>query len=426
MRHHRLAMPTVVILSSVVGSLTAAGEDVSLSRVPAARTSVWKQYVKKRTADTARRAEHASKKLRHGGATMRFEYFTIGSKPKTGYPLYIALHGGGGAPPRVNDAQWKHMTAYYRDSMRNGIYAAPRGIGDTWNLHFLPRSYPLYDRLIENMILFEGVDANRVYLLGYSAGGDGVYQIVPRMPDRWAAANMSAGHHNNVNPTNLYRVPFLLQVGEHDSAYGRNKATVKFNQKLEALGKKRPDGYRHELFVHKDRRHNFIDRDPRGMKQQVMADPVAWLEKGDRRAIAKNTNAVAWLRRHVRDPLPARLVWDVTTRVRNQHYWLDIGAQNAESLGVGEIAVALDRDANTIVVERAGAYLRILLTQRMLDLSRPVTIAVGGKKFTGTVRPSRTTMQRTLQERGDPEYIFEAECVLERKGATWRVTGLSK
>jgi poly(3-hydroxybutyrate) depolymerase len=34
-------------------------------------------------------------------------------------------------------------------------------------------SYPLYDRLITNMVLFEGVDPERVYLLGFSAGGDG-------------------------------------------------------------------------------------------------------------------------------------------------------------------------------------------------------------------------------------------------------------
>ena len=37
------------------------------------------------------------------------------------------------------------------------------------------------DRLIENLVVFEGVDPNRVYLLGYSAGGDGVYQLAPRM-----------------------------------------------------------------------------------------------------------------------------------------------------------------------------------------------------------------------------------------------------
>ena len=54
------------------------------------------------------------------------------------------------------------------------------------------------------MIVYEGVDPNRVYLTGFSAGGDGVYQITARMNDRFAATNMSAGHHNWVNFENLY------------------------------------------------------------------------------------------------------------------------------------------------------------------------------------------------------------------------------
>ena len=43
------------------------------------------------------------------------------------------------------------------------------------------------------MIAFYGVDSDRVYLMGYSAGGDGVYQVAPRMADRFAAAAMMAG-----------------------------------------------------------------------------------------------------------------------------------------------------------------------------------------------------------------------------------------
>ena len=41
-------------------------------------------------------------------------------------------------------------------------------------------------------VINEDVNPNKVYLLGYSAGGDGVYQLAPRMADRWAAAAMMA------------------------------------------------------------------------------------------------------------------------------------------------------------------------------------------------------------------------------------------
>ncbi len=97
-------------------------------------------------------------------------------------------------PAETNNDQWVAMTEYYKYSVENGIYVAVRGMEDVWNLHFLDESYPMYDRLIEDMIMFSNADPNRGYLLGFSAGGDGVYAIAPRMADRFAAVNMSSGH----------------------------------------------------------------------------------------------------------------------------------------------------------------------------------------------------------------------------------------
>ena len=82
---------------------------------------------------------------------------------------------GGGCPAEVNDGQWEHMKVYYRDCVDHGIVVAPRGCQDTWDLHFCGPSFALYDRLIENMICFLDVDPDKVYILGFSAGGDGVY-----------------------------------------------------------------------------------------------------------------------------------------------------------------------------------------------------------------------------------------------------------
>ncbi len=139
----------------------------------------------------------------------------------------------------MNNSQWAHMASYYQNSVKNGVHVNPRGVRDTWDCHFNPESYPLYDRLIENMIAFYDVDPNRVYLTGFSAGGDGVYAIVAKMPDRFAAANMSAGHPNGLPLWNLYNMPLLLQVGENDTAYDRNIVTAQYGQLL--------DGYQEEL-----------------------------------------------------------------------------------------------------------------------------------------------------------------------------------
>ena len=52
-----------------------------------------------------------------------------------------------------------------------------------------------------------------LYVLGYSAGGDGVYQLAPRLADRWAAAGMMAGNPNDASPLNLRNLGFALHVG---------------------------------------------------------------------------------------------------------------------------------------------------------------------------------------------------------------------
>ena len=328
------------------------------------------------------------------------------------------------------------MQRYYRASVKQGIYLAPRGVSNTWNLHFRGESYPLYDRLIENMIVFEDVDSDRVYLLGFSAGGDGTYQTAARMADRWAAANMSAGHHNNVSPRNLYNVAFLIQVGERDGAYKRNKASVQYYQRLLGLRKRERGGYVAEMNLHAGRPHNFLDNRPDGAPQPLVADPVAWLQGGERRVVKRDTNAIHWLDKHQRSPYPRRVIWDLATgadrsgkaakgktlwpRPRGRsHYWLSVGDLEDKALGTKEIVAAWDRASQTVAVEKAGTYLRVLLTGEMLDLGKPVTFDVMGQKLTVRVAPSLANLVATLRSRGDRRLMFEGAVTLRKENGRW-------
>src|SRR5690606_28139721 len=130
----------------------------------------------------------------------------------------------GSAPPETNDEQWRNQVALAEGYMpEDTLWIAPRAPTDDWNMWFKDHIDPLFDRLITNMIVFEGIDPNRVYLNGYSAGGDGVYQRGPRMADRFAAVGMSAGHPNDASPLNLRNLPFALHVGGDDTAFERNE-----------------------------------------------------------------------------------------------------------------------------------------------------------------------------------------------------------
>ncbi len=397
--------------------------------------ALWEKYVEKASLHSERVSEHQSRALRFGDKVMKFSLDKIGNKPPNGYPLYIALHGGGGTASYVNDSQWDHMKVYYKSSVDVGVYIAPRGVTDTWNLHFVDESYPLYDHLIENAIAFEDVNPNQAYVLGFSAGGDGVYQIAPRMADRWGAANMSAGHNNGVTFDNLYNTPFVLQVGEKDSAYDRNRAAAQNCIALNAL-RAQHGNYVHDCFIHAGGSHNsWRDNQPDGSPQSIIKDPQLWLEQGDQTVVTANTNAVHWMKNHARSPYPPSIIWDTQiaaprstgygafyldgqtdaqtrmSRQRDLFYWLDVGP-NGSAQPKAKIIAGFNKDLNRVEITKAGGTrkLRILVHPAMLDLKRPIQVAVEGADLGDTlVVPDLAVMARTLLERGDPTFVFVGE-----------------
>jgi poly(3-hydroxybutyrate) depolymerase len=406
-------------LETLQTSLANHNYDLSGLDLQKIKKALWQKYVQEQTQNADRKREYAQSSISFGDKTMRYVATTKGSKPAQGYPLYIALHGGGGAPASLNDSQWRAMQRYYLSCVDNGVYVAPRGVTNTWNLHFVDESYPLYDRLIENMVLFGGVDPNRVYLLGYSAGGDGVYQIAPRMPDRWAAANMSAGHHNNISPINLQHVPFLLQVGELDKAYKRNQATVEFAQKLKQWQQKHPKHFKHQVFVHWSKRHSYVADCPPSTSSAIVANPYEWLQNtATKRRGKAATNAIAWVNQYKRNPLPRHLLWDRNTsaskRTQNGalYYWLKASGQPEEN---EQVEVKINRNKNQLEVLQGRDNVTIYLTPSMIDFRRPIYLKQQGRSQKVNALPNLKTMIETLLQRGDPNFIFCASFTLKKK-----------
>ena len=375
-----------------------------------ARKYIWHEYLNQVKNDKTRIEEVENRAMTFDDATMKYGFFVKGEPDESGYPLFIALHGGGQSDtPDLNDSQWVHMASYYRNSVENGIYVNPRGVRDTWDCHFNPESYPLYDRLIENMIAFYDADPNRVYLTGFSAGGDGVYAIVSKMPDRFASANMSAGHPNGLPLWNLYNMPLQLQVGENDTDYERNTVTAQYGKLLDEYQAELGGGYIHNTYVHQGQGHNFPDYSVQN--QTVMADSGAWLDSGDSSVIETDTNAIRLMEQYVRNPLPERVVWDLSQRAEKRteesFYWLQADSHITE----GKIIVSYDTETNSINVEECSipGEVTFLLNNDMLDLFAPITINTPAGSNTITVTPDYDLLYETTMERGDYNYQFAAK-----------------
>ena len=386
----------------------------SKEAIAEARAALWEEYLAEICADETRKAEVENRIMEYGDVSMKYGIQEKGKPDENGYPLYIALHGGGSSDtPDLNDSQWSQMSMYYNKKVENGIYVNPRGVRDTWDTHGNPESYPLYDRLIENMIAFYNVDPNRVYLLGFSAGGDGVYMITPRMTDRFAAANMSAGHPNGVNMTNLYNMPIQRQVGMLDTAYNRHTVTAEYDAVLNGLHETYGSGYEHRTLIHVQYAHNFYDN--KGLMQEVLADPAAWLETGDITSVQENPSAIAYLDRYTRTALPERVIWDLTTRAAlrevDSFYWLSASKEVNE----GVIVASYNTAENSITIEQntTNGPVTVFISEDMLDVFAPITVHNGTEQYEVNVTPDYELLKSTTYERGDKNYQFVASIVIE-------------
>jgi predicted peptidase len=360
-----------------VGSMEFAKKPLTKDDAKAARELLWKAHTAIIERDRAK--EVKDRLLKDGDKEMPFFFKTFGKKPEGGWSLYISLHGGGGAPKEVNDSQYENQKKLY--TVEEGIYLAPRAPTNTWNLWHEAHIDRLFGRLIEDMIVLEGVNPDRVYVLGYSAGGDGVYQIAPRMADRWAGAAMMAGHPNGVSLLSLRNVPFALQVGGNDSAYNRNKVGKEYGEQLDKLQEADPKGYTHFVKIHEGKGH--------------------WMNLEDKAALP-------WMAKYTRNPTPDKVVWKQTGTPHERSYWLAVPPGEAK---VDTLVVA-KRDGQAVEITSAEKVSRLIVRfdDRTADLDKPVTVKYGGKElFSGSAARTVEVMVKTLAGRGDPKLMFDAE-----------------
>lgn len=356
--------------------LAFAAAPLTKAQAAEARALLWEDHAAQVRA--TRQKEWDAQSITIDGKTLKWKHRHFGTKPKDGWNLYLSLHGGGGAPARVNDRQWENQIRLYQP--KDALYVAPRAPTDNWNLWHEPHIDRLFARLIEDAIVLGEVNPDRVYVMGYSAGGDGVYQLAPRMADRWAAAAMMAGHPNDASPLGLRNIGFTLHMGANDSAYERNAVAARWKQTLADLRAADPEGYAHDVQIHEGRGH--------------------WMNGQDKVALD-------WMAKFTREPLPRRVVWHQSPVTHDRFYWLAVPKAQAKA---GQL-VAASRDGQEIRLEKLEAVdsLTVMLNDAMLDLDQPVVVSRDGRTlFEGTAPRTIRTLHDTLAGRGDPHLVFES------------------
>ena len=176
-------MRTLILAAAL---LTASCSGSGLSREQAERIAdrAWREKLIRIEAAYGAMWDSGVLELRD----LRMPLYTAiyGEKPADGRSLFISMHGGGSAPAATNDEQWENQKTLYAPAEE--VYVAPRAAIDRYDMWSQPSLDTLFPMIIRMAVARHEVNPNKVYLTGYSAGGDGVFRMAPRMADHWAAA----------------------------------------------------------------------------------------------------------------------------------------------------------------------------------------------------------------------------------------------
>lgn len=152
------------------------------------------------------------------------------------YPLLICLHGR-------------------RNKAKPGEIFKPQAIATRWAKKDAQQANPCFvvqpyyppkggwekipeklDATIAHLIKNLPVDPERVYLLGFSNGGQGTLQTLARQPDLYAAAITISGPVSPKSVVGKIKTPIRAWVGENDNDLNKRKRCIDLAEKLKQSG----------------------------------------------------------------------------------------------------------------------------------------------------------------------------------------------
>ena len=347
---------------------------LSLSEAEKIEKNIYNDF--KKEIIVARSQEMEYQVIRLKDKKIKFDIKHFGEQGEDGWNLFISLHGGGGTTESENNRLWnRHKTLY---ELENGILFTPRSPSNTWNMWFQSHVDTFINRIIQNMIAFHNVDPNKIYIMGRSAGGDGIYQVAPRMADRFAAAAMSAGHPNDSSPLGLRNTAFTIHMGENDSLYNRNDMAVKWGNDLKKLNEEDPEGYRHYIKIYKNKGH--------------------WMDNLE-------ASALDWMSDFIRNPYPSKVVWKQGNVLHKRFYWL-----RNEDPSFGDLIECSITGQIITILTSSSSKITIQLNDDLVDMDKEITVYYLGRQlFKGFVYRDIDIIRRSIREYGDPKSVYYGE-----------------
>ncbi len=366
--------------------------------------NLWNAVKNELKNDRTRQDEMNRKEIKcQNNQTLRFYDLEVGKAGPSGYCLFVCLHGGGQGAASMNDGQWRDIIPFENGGFKPGTIAvAPRGITNSWNLHFVDESFPAITRLIENYIIFKNVDPNKVYLMGFSAGGDGTYSLSERIPYLFAACSPQAGHPNGVSTINLCNLPTYLAAGEKDTSFKRNEICVEYYRKILAQNGKYYGNYIAKVEVVAGSGHSF----------QCWRLPRNSFFNGSNRPSSSNDTAFTFMYSYTRNPNPKEISCDVKTFLNPLRNYYKPRGNSFYNIQLGKnppdmIQIQINYDNNTINVKEGNNF-RINLVSSLFKRGDIVTVNHGGKNQQYQLQRDQKYAKNNMKLYCDPNFGYDS------------------
>jgi len=323
--------------------------------------------------------------------------------PGKAWPLLVTLHGAGG-----NGLDW--IRTWARTAGSKYVLIAPTTPRHTWAAR---QGHYYVLTALREMVDALNIDPDRIFLDGMSMGAGGAFRLAEHFPDRWAAIGPRCNVPDirqkkdksfvTMLAENYRMVPVYWVLGAKDDKIpiemGRAAKIDLDAAKGELVYKEFPGGG-HDWSLEKD---------------EVVLD---------------------WYDQHVLNPYPEELVWKSYEKVFARAFWVEVtrrteppplimvhlDQKGAESERRTELRppalVKAKRKGNAIEISTEEVReLRVYLDDAMVDLDKPVTITVNGRKLhDATVKRSMDVLIEEAHKRRDRSMLFSASVDLKVSG----------
>ncbi len=159
--------------------------------------------------------------------TLNYQFFLPqNNNPNKKYPLIVFLHGVGNSG-NDNVSQLRMIKPWILDTVFQQEYPtfllAPQCKAAPFN--WINNSSPItknyeplleIEEIIENLSKNHNIDLNKIYLIGYSMGAAGVWELLSRSPNKYAAAIVFSGWSPVENVQKLKQIPIRIYHSRDD------------------------------------------------------------------------------------------------------------------------------------------------------------------------------------------------------------------